>query len=320
MSSQNTDNTSPITTDPRQDPETGGTHSHLSPDAPAGEKDDTEYSLSDDPNTGGQPGVDLPLSEADDEPFDEPQADPNATDSLEDENEPLFLDDTPEPDIDGKSEDVEGPKSEKTPEAPLEMESGAEPESPAEDEPEPEAEPKRNLDYYKQLHQEAIKILKAEYLKAGEDYDEFDDVHKDALADIKATLRNKDRQAQSYNAKKAVAQKEFDAIVKAAGGDSFVRRFADALEDMTVRERRKFDDAESRGDFSLTLKLAKEMAAAETTAKAARDKAAKLNRQGSPAPKPKSEPPKTISSGMGSTVSNKSVQPMFGLSDLGLDE
>jgi hypothetical protein len=151
------------------------------------------------------------------------------------------------------------------------------------------------LERYKAFNARAKEQFKAKF---GTEYDEFDDDHKDALHDIKQSLKKHD-----------------EAVEKAAPifnkhGEKFAGFVNNRFLDLPARELAKVSNAEASGDFSLSLKYIEQFEKEYTTKAGAKEKAEKLNasaRNGNQIST--RQPPKTISSGTGSEPArrNKTV-------------
>ena len=151
------------------------------------------------------------------------------------------------------------------------------------------------LERYKAFNARAKEQFKAKF---GTEYDEFDDDHKDALHDIKQSLKKHD-----------------EAVEKAAPifnkhGEKFAGFVNNRFLDLPARELAKVRNAEASGDFSLSLKYIEQFEKEYTTKAGAKEKAERLNasaRNGNQIST--RQPPKTISSGTGSEPArrNKTV-------------
>jgi len=151
------------------------------------------------------------------------------------------------------------------------------------------------LERYKAFNARAKEQFKAKF---GAEYDEFDDDHKDALQDIKQSLKKHD-----------------EAVEKAAPifnkhGEKFAGFVNNRFLDLPARELAKVRNAEASGDFSLSLKYIEQFEKEYTNKAGAKEKAERLNasaRNGNQIST--RQPPKTISSGTGSEPArrNKTV-------------
>ncbi len=240
--------------------------------------------------------------------IDDNQVEVEETDELEDDDLFSDLDD----DEDTENNDVEEYDNQENNDA-LQNEEGSEGEGDADAENETdegtenakadeEVKPTKTasgLERYKAFNARAKEQFKAKF---GTEYDEFDDDHKDALQDIKQSLKKHD-----------------EAVEKAAPifnkhGEKFVGFVNNRFLDLPARELEKVRSAEASGDFSLSLKYIEQFEKEYTTKTGAKEKAEKLNAAAAKkadAPRwsavaTSKQPPRTMSSGTGSAPAKRS--------------
>jgi len=250
------------------------------------------------------------LVESQDEPqAEEPVEDPDvpeepSDDESEADEADIFSFDLDDDDGEAEEEEVEVEAEAESEEVAEEVEEPAEVETEV-SEPDPPPT-KKGLDAYKEFHQAAVSEFEKRH---GVSYDEFDDVHKDALADIKHEVK----QHQSVQAKIDRAFQQVQAAIK-DGGEGFQAKVNEHWKNLTVREAERIIEAEQRGDVSLTLaEIAKVKSAGKVKVQAAA-KAKQLTSQ-KPAPQ-KSTPPKTIGSGSGARTPTRTARDSIGPDEL----
>lgn len=229
-----------------------------------------------------------------------------------DENEEFEADDDSE-DTDGEDEDGEQSEDESDSEdtdgeeeseaVDGEAEGEASDDTGASSDAEPPA-PKTaaGLERYKELNERARKIFKARF---ETEYDEFDDVHREAMTEVKQVIREAER-LDAFERE----------IVQRNGGEKFAVFLQEQVDNLTVKEHKAFEAAAARGDFSAARKFVKDVENKFKTRDKARAKAQALNSQsasGKTAPKP----PRTMSSGTGSNPASRSNPKVLTPEDLG---
>ncbi len=154
------------------------------------------------------------------------------------------------------------------------------------------------LERYKAFNARAKEQFKAKF---GAEYDEFDDDHKDALQDIKQSLKKHDEAVERV------------APIFNKHGEKFAGFVNNRFLDLPARELEKVRSAEASGDFSLSLKYIEQFEKEYTTKAGAKEKAEKLNaaaakKADSPrwsAAATSKQPPRTMSSGTGSAPAKR---------------
>ena len=233
---------------------------------------------------------------------------------------------------DDEGEDEPEPEEEPEPEA----EADPEPE-PEEDNPEPEPEPEpvvetqaektSKLEDQRQINAKARQLFEQ---REGVAYDEFDDDHRDVIAEIKAEIKaeineNKRREIERQNLQRRYAEgsKKLAVIIEANGGQEFfdfVKSYT--MDELPARKYLEIQEAENiKGDFTKSIELVKELAARfkgeAPPAKPASQAA--LTQARAKAKRLKQNPPRTIRPGGGSETP-KAASDVFGLDEFGMSD
>lgn len=170
----------------------------------------------------------------------------------------------------------------------------------------PDAEPPApknaaGLERYKELNERARKIFKARF---ETEYDDFDDVHREAMTEVKQVIREAER-LDAFERE----------IVQRNGGEKFAVFLQEQVDNLTVKEHKAFEAAAARGDFSAARKFVKDTEAKFKLRDEARAKARTLNSRSDTGSTPK--PPRTMSSGTGSNPASRSNPKVLTPEDLG---